>query len=259
MVENGIAVSGMNVYMATGPSGAANTTNATGYMWALEAAGCGSLNVTWKVPYSAGAGGKPGEVARGTGATPVLLDDQFVVITDNADPQVKLNVYHQQAQESEEKQLVCQVPLFQPGTSNNDNAVVAHFDGDTYGVMIQNNYGGPPVHLSSGGNFTVNGVWNDMSQMAGGMVRVDGRPGGKCDLRWTSELAIKAVSILSTKTSLIYSYVQDVERAPSGEYVWYLAAVDWATGETVFKVRTGAGGTFNDNWSEGTVGPDGMF
>lgn len=260
MVENGIAVSGMHVYMATGPSGAANTTDATGYMFAMEAAGSSGINILWKVPYNAGSGGKPGEIARGTGATPVLLNDKFVVITDNADPQVSLNVYHQKVQESEEEQLVCQVPLFEPGTSNNDNAALAHFDGETYGVMVQNNYNAPPVRLSNPGvKFEVNGVWSDMSGMAGGMSRVDVTPDGKCELRWTSDLAVKAVSILSTTTGLLYSYVQDTDRSPSGEYVWYLAAVDWLTGKTVFKVRTGTGGTYNDNWSEGTLGPDGMY
>ena len=260
MVENGIAVIGMHVFMATGPSGKANTSEATGYMWGLEASGSSELNVMWKVPYDSGAGGKPGEIARGTGATPVVLDDKFVVITDNADPQVSLLVYHQKTQESEEDQLVCSVPLFKPGKSNNDNAALAHFDGETFGVMIQNNYGAPPVRLSNPGvPFVLNGPWNDMSSMAGGMSRVDVTPDGKCSTRWESDLAVKAVSILSTKSGLLYSSVQDTERAAKGEYIWYLAAVDWLTGETVYKFRTGMGGTYNDNWSEGTLGPDGTF
>ncbi|KAF5530812.1 hypothetical protein FMEXI_13339 [Fusarium mexicanum] len=260
MVENGIAVSGMDVYMATGPSGEADTSTSTGYMWAMDATGSTGLNVKWKVPYDSGAGGKPGEIARGTGATPVLLDDKFVVITDNADPKVNLLVYHQKTQESAEEQLVCSVPLFEAGKSNNDNAALAHFDGENFGVMIQNNYGAPPVRLSSPGvPFVLNGPWNDMSGMAGGMVRVDVTPKGECSVRWNSDLAVKAVSILSTKSGLLYSSVQDTERAAKGEYVWYLAAVDWLTGKTTYQYRTGMGGTFNDNWSEGTLGPDGTF
>lgn len=261
MVENGIAVTGMDVYMSTGPSGSADKPNATGYMYSMTSDDRGGIQIRWRVPYDAGSGmgdGVTTVTARGSGSTPALLNDQYVAITDEADSQIHLNVYHQEAKSSNGEQLVCQVALFSPGKSNNDNAIIAHFDGTTYGMMIQNDYNSPVLYgVSATGD--VNGNWNNMSIMAGGMTRVDIDSRGKCSVRWESDLAVKAVSILSTKTALIYNYVQDTERSSTGEYVWYVAGVDWSTGQTIFKIRTGEGGTFNDNWGMGTVGPDGSF
>ncbi|ETS83946.1 hypothetical protein PFICI_05822 [Pestalotiopsis fici W106-1] len=259
MVENGIGVSGTSMYMATGLSGAANTSyNATGYMWAFAPEKGVGLKTVWKVPYNAGSGGKPGEITRGTGSTPVLMNDQFVVITDNEDPQINLLVYHQEEQESADAQLFCKVPLFQPGASSNENSVISHFDGDKYGLLVQNSYAAPPFELPGPG-FILNGTWNDMSQMPGGFVRVDVNPKGGCEVRWTANLASKTVTLLSTKTGLLYSYIQDKAVTPTGQYDWYAVATDWATGEIAWKVRLGSGGIFNDNWLPASIGPDGQF
>lgn len=260
-VENGIAVSGMDMYMVTGPAGAADKSNATGYMYSMTSDGNEEIRIRWKVPYDAGSGkgvGGTTVTARGSGSTPALMDDKYVAITDRADTQIHVNVYHQGAKDCGEEQLVCQMRLFAPGKSQNDNAIIVHYDGTTYGMLIQNDLDAPPLYMG-GATSDINGEWNDMSVMPGGMVRVDVDAQGNCSTRWTSDLAVKAVSILSTKTGLLYNYVEDTERSPHGEYIWYVAGVDWDTGETVFKVRTGTGGTYNDNWSQGTVGPDGTF
>ena len=153
------------------------------------------------------------------------------------------------------------MPLFTSGESNNDNAVLTHFDGVTNGLVVQIDYNIPPVYIQKPEeSFDVNGEWNDMSKMAGGRTRIDVHPNGTCSMRWTNpDLAIKGVSIMSTKMGLIYVYVQDTERAAGGEFIWYVAAVDWNTGKTVFKVRTGTGGTFNDNYLQASIGPDGTF
>ncbi|KAF2760922.1 hypothetical protein EJ05DRAFT_483351 [Pseudovirgaria hyperparasitica] len=257
-VENGIAVSGLDVYMVSGPTAMANASNATGYMYSVTS-GREGAKIKWRAPYTAGLDAD-GDV-RGSGSSPVLLQDNYVAITDRSSPQVKLNIFHQKTQNSTDKQVLCKVPLFTPGKSNNDNAVLGHFDGKTHGVIIQNNYGIPPVYQPEPDvPVDVNGKWNDMSGMAGGMTRIDINPNGTCSMRWTNtELAIKGVSIMSTRSGLIYGYVQDTERSPRGEYVWYVAAVDWDTGRTVYKVRTGAGGTYNDNYLQASVGPDGTF
>ncbi|KAJ4251478.1 hypothetical protein NW762_011463 [Fusarium torreyae] len=260
MVENGIAVSGMDIYMVTGPSGSADHANATGYMYSMKSDECDSIKIHWRVPYAAGSGIKLGATARGSDTTPVLLTDKYVVIADNDSPRAHLNVYHQKAQKSKKEQLACQMPLFTSGKSNVMNSALAHFDGETHGVLVQNKYGGPDVYVAQPGKaFDVNGNWNDMSTMDGGLARIDVDADGKCSMRWTSDLAVKAVSILSTKTGLVYSYVQDTERSPKGEYVWYVAGIDWDTGKTIFKVQTGTGGIFNDNFSQGSIGPDGTF
>ena len=64
---------------------------------------------------------------------------------------------------------------------------------------------------------------------------------------------------LSTKTGLIYGYSQDGELAGNGEYVWYATAIDFETGKTIWKVRTGAGGNFNNNFRTTFLAPDGAL
>ncbi|KAH8888151.1 hypothetical protein GQ53DRAFT_795976 [Thozetella sp. PMI_491] len=260
MVENGIAISNTTIFMVTGPSGPADTANATGYMWSLTAGTDGEIEVLWQEPYSAGSAFKPGGFARGSGATPALMNDQFVAITDNADTQIHLLVYHQSAQAGSMQQLACSVPLFEPGASANDLAVTVHFDGEKYGVIVLNDYDGPHIMLEYGAEFDVNGGWNDMSKMAPGIVRVDVSPDGQtCQVAWDIEMAMKAVPVLSITTGLLYGYLQDTVLSAEGEYIWYLVAIDWVSGAVVWQQRMGAGGTYNDNWAGGTVGPDGTF
>ncbi|KAF4772771.1 Fumitremorgin C monooxygenase-like protein [Colletotrichum scovillei] len=265
MVENGLAVAGTNVYMNTSPTGKNNKPNAPGYMYSLTVEGGeeGGIETRWRVPYDAGVKTEldPGAVtSRGSGTTPALLADKYVAIVDNDSPRLHLNVYHQKPQANGNKQLVCQVPLFTPEKVSVLNSVLGHYDSkrEKYGIMIQNAYGAPPLYTGQNGQ-KLNGKVNDMSNMEGGVTRVDVDKYGNCSVRWTNDLRIKAVSVLSTKNGLVYSYIQDGERAAKGEYVWYMAGIDWLTGETVFQVRTGTGGAFNDNWTGGALGPDGTF
>jgi cation diffusion facilitator CzcD-associated flavoprotein CzcO len=41
-------------------------------------------------------------------------------------------------------------------------------------------------------------------------------------------------------------YTQDNNLAADGQYDWYVATIDLRTGEEKWRVRTGAGGRFND-------------
>ncbi|KAK2608913.1 hypothetical protein QQS21_002489 [Conoideocrella luteorostrata] len=268
MVENGIAIAGTNMYMNTSPTGKNNKPDAPGYMYSLTAkrGGKGSCGIEtrWRVPYDAGAKTEidPNMVtSRGSGSTPALLADKYVAMTDNDSPRVHLNVYHQEPQANGSKQqLVCQVPLFAANTGSVLNSVLGHYDSkrNKHAIMILNSYGGPPLYSGENGQ-DINGKLNDMSGMAGGVARVDVDQHGNCSVRWSDELHSKAVSVLSTKSGLVYQYTQDIQRAAKGEYVWYLAGRDWVTGEIIFQVRTGAGGAFNDNWTGGALGPDGTF
>jgi outer membrane protein assembly factor BamB len=70
---------------------------------------------------------------------------------------------------------------------------------------------------------------------------------------------IKSVPFLSTATGLIYAYTQDPTLAAQGEYVWYFIALDSETGNVAWQIRTGAGGTYNDSYEPGSLGPDGTF
>ncbi|KAF4964449.1 hypothetical protein FSARC_7635 [Fusarium sarcochroum] len=265
MVENGIAIAGTNVYMNTSPAGKNNKPNAPGYMYSLTVKGGakGGIETRWRVSYDAGVKTKvdPNAVtSRGSGTTPALLADKYVVMVDNDSPRLHVKVYHQKPQTNGKKQLVCQVTLFKPNKGSVLNSVLGHYDSKRkeYGIMIQNAYGAPPLYTGERGQ-KLDGKVNDMTIMEGGISRVDVDKHGNCSVRWSNDLRVKAVSVLSTRNGLVYSYIQDTQRAANGEYVWYVAGVDWLTGKTVFQVRTGTGGAFNDNWTGGALGPDGTF
>ncbi|RHZ64469.1 uncharacterized protein CDV56_109263 [Aspergillus thermomutatus] len=258
MVENGIAVSGTTVYVITGPSGTSSHANATGNLYALAPGPGDSIKELWSVPYEAGDLQKPGSFSRGSGATPALLRDQYVAITDNANSRVNLVIYHQEPQ-TDSEQVVCSVPLFGAGASNVDIAPLAHGDGDRYGVLLCNDYNAPPLYYSDSAG--LNGDFNNLTQMAPGVVRVDVAADGRsCEIAWEQkDLRIQSVPLISTKNGLLYGYTQDVDLSLKGFWEWYAVALDWRTGKEVWRVRTGAGGTYNDDYQPGAIGPDGSF
>ncbi|MCJ1327032.1 hypothetical protein MMC10_003698 [Thelotrema lepadinum] len=261
MVENGIAVNGTNMYVVTGPSGAAyNQTNATGYMYAFTT-GSGSADLTtlWSAPYSAGSRLKTNGYARGSGSTPGLLGDQYVTITDNSDEQISLIVYNlapAATASGSASQVYCTVPLFQPNASANEIGPTIHWDGTTYGIAIENAWAFPPAYKP--GVDSIDGDFNNMTVMAPGISRIDVNSTG-CTMRWEADLRVKSVPVLSTATGLYYGYTQDVDLAVEGEYAWYFVALDWDSGDEVWRIKAGAGGTYNDVFYVATLGPDGSL
>ncbi|KAJ5159325.1 uncharacterized protein N7500_008976 [Penicillium coprophilum] len=256
MVENGIAVTGTTVYVITGPSGTNDHENATGTLYSLTSGPGTSIKTLWSIPYEAGDVKKPGSFARGSGATPALLGDQYVAITDNANGRVNLVVYHQTAQHGS-SQTVCSVPLFESGLSNVDIAPLTHGDGDSYGVMLCNDFNAPTLYYVDSG---LNGKFNNLTAMAPGVVRVDvAADGSSCKVAWENDLRVQSVPILSTRNGLVYGYTQSVAASLKGLYEWYAVAFDWHTGKEAWRVRAGAGGTYNDDYQPGALGPDGSF
>ncbi|GES64770.1 hypothetical protein ATEIFO6365_0009025900 [Aspergillus terreus] len=237
MVENGTAINGTTVFAVTGPSGDASGANAQGYFYVFGPGEGNSITTLWSIPCDAGDVQKLGSYARGSGATPALLGDQYVAITDNAMGQVNLVIYHQEKQ-TDGPQTVCKVPIFQPGKSNIDIAPLAHHQGGTYGVFLCNDYNAPPLYYVDSG---LNGDFNNLTQMEPGIIKIN------------------SVPVLSTKSGLVYGYTQAVELTKYGQYTWYVVAVDWETGKEVWRLRTGTGGTFNDDYQPGAIGPDGSF
>ncbi|KAL5355473.1 hypothetical protein BJX96DRAFT_184092 [Aspergillus floccosus] len=257
MIENGIAVKGTAVFAVTGPSGEASGADAQGYFYVFGPGEGNSITTLWSIPYDAGDVQKPGSYARGSGATPALLGDQYVAITDNAMGQVNLVIYHQEKQ-TDRPQTVCKVPVFQPGKSNIDIAPLAHHQGDTYGVFLCNDYNAPPLYYVDSG---LNGDFNNLTQMEPGIIKINvAADGSGCEVAWeVPDLRIQSVPVLSTKSGLVYGYTQAVKPTKYGQYTWYVVAVDWETGKEVWRLRTGAGGTFNDDYQPGAIGPDGSF
>jgi hypothetical protein len=258
-VENGIAVSNTTVYVVTGPPGG-DTQNSTSYMYAFQAEDDG-VKALWSAPYNAGSKIQPGGFARGSGTTPTLLGDAYVAITDHADTQISLLIYHQVAQDSEDTQLLCKVPLFAPGASACDIGSISHASENGYSVMLLNDYNAPPIYPSANApTADINGAFSNMTQMTAGGVRVDiPLTGSDCIIAWDKDIRMNSVPTLSTKTGLLYGYEQNLEDASDGEWVWYVTARDWQTGELVWKVQTGAGGTFNDDFEGNAIGMDGRL
>src|SRR5690606_8224350 len=81
--------------------------------------------------------------------------------------------------------------------------------------------------------------------------------GGKgCETVWTSrERSLSTVPKASVPAGLLYLYTKE----PRKDFIdaWYLTAVDVHTGRTVYKVLTGTGKWFDNNWAPVTLGPNG--
>ncbi|KAF9871533.1 hypothetical protein CkaCkLH20_10944 [Colletotrichum karsti] len=261
-IENSIAISGRTVYLNTGPQASDTNRSTIGHMFAFRAdANDGQIRALWNATYDAGSSAKPGGFSQGSGSTPSLVGDKYVAITDNADAQVNLLIYRQVPSDAETLPegglpLVCEVPLFQPNGSANENAMVGYFDGKTYSVIMNNNYGAPEMQ-DLGASNDKNGEFNDFAPLAPGITRVDITLDEICEARWTLDVRSTSVLSLSTANGLVYSYTQDEELASQGLYAWYFTAIDFRTGEIVWRIYAGAGGSFNNNVAPTQLSPNG--
>lgn len=97
-IENGIAVSNNTAYVVTGPTTIGTEgVRQVGYMLALaslpasgDTGSNGGVRTLWNATYDAGSTTKLGAITRGSGSTPALLGEDYVVITDNADGRINL-------------------------------------------------------------------------------------------------------------------------------------------------------------------------
>ncbi|CAK1358588.1 unnamed protein product [Cercospora beticola] len=265
-VENGIAMSGSIVYVNTGPAGANDRPNAIGHLYAL-APSVDGIRVLYNETYDAGSGIKPGGISRGSGSSPSLLGTDYVAITDNADMQIRLNIFKQarndastdyESVSNKNSNLVCNVPIFRPNASATENTLITHFDGKIYSAVITASFNAPPVINFFNSSTTLNSSDHRVTTAAPGLVRVDFDPrNNSCRVRWEVDLPGTGIGTLSTASGLLYQYHQDVELAKEGEYVWDLSAIDYESGEIVWSVKTGTGPLLNNNYQSPTLGPDG--
>ena len=124
-------------------------------------------------------------------------------------------------------------------------------------MVALNDFGAPPFEAQPADD---NGAFNDMNQMAPGVEKLDvAAGGGTCPVQWSTNVRIKSVPVLSTATGLLYGYTQDPQLAAAGTYVWYFTALDYRTGKVVWQVRSGAGGSYNDDYKAATIGSDGTL
>ena len=201
------------------------------YRFATDASG--APVVTWRAPYPNDGSSKPGQTEVGSGTTPTITG-KYVAITDNADP-IDIVVYRRAS-----GARVCTQPLFSQGASDTDQSLAAAGNS----LVAENNYGySSPLATENGGSTT------------GGLERVDIGTKG-CRTVWHSdERAPSVVPKVSLGAGLVYTYTKDPRS--DGEDAWYLTALDFRDGHTIYKRLAGEGLGFNNNYAPVTLGPDG--
>ena len=139
--------------------------------------------------------------------------------------------------------LVCKQPVFEPGHSASENTVIG-FDRS---VIVENNYGYDMFPTMTFGRTS-----------EPGNTRIDLDPDGTgCHVVWESqEISQTTVPKLSLGNGLLYFYTKDAHAARWVD-AYYLTAIDFRTGETVYKLLTGTGVGYDNNWAPITLGPDG--
>jgi hypothetical protein len=200
----------------------------------------GKPAVTWRRQYPNIGVTKPGQTEQGSGTTPTLIGRSYVAITDNADP-MDILVYKRQPHVDGQR-LVCRQPVFAKGASDTDQSLIA----SQRGIIAENNYGytGPASTMNGG-------------VTSPGLERVDlDRDGNGCHSVWRSnERAPSVVPKLSLAAGLVYTYTKPKRNDTTD--AWYLTALDYDTGKTVYRRLAGSGFGFNNNYAPVTLAHDG--
>ena len=181
---------------------------------------------------------KPGQSSAGSGTTPTLMGDGLVAITDNADPMNVLVFRRGDGARGCRRQ-----PVFAKGASATDQSLI----GAGRSLVVENNYGYSGPAATEGGRTT-----------SPGLERVDLDPRGGCHTAWRSaERAPSVVPKLSARNGIVYTYTKDPQPSNPSADAWYLTALDFAAGRTLYKRLGGEGLGFNNNYAPVTLGPDG--
>ena len=212
-----------------------NITDAALYRFAAEPDG--TPRVVWRDVYENIGEQKPGQAQKGSGTTPTVMDGALVAITDNADP-MNVVVYRKHT-----GQVICKQPVFEKGASATDNSLIAA----ERSLVVENNYG-----------YTGPTSTEDERTTSPGVERVEiNARGTGCRKVWRSEeTSPTVVPKLSLGNGLVYVYTNPPNQ-PNGGDGWYLTAIDFRNGRTVFRKLAGEGLGFNNNYAPVTIGPDG--
>jgi hypothetical protein len=228
-------------------------------LYRFDAHAKGAPAVSWRIVYPNSGIHKPGQSDAGSGTTPTLMGRGWVAITDNADP-MDVVVYRRarklaKPRKKAKKRLVCSDAVFGKGAGSTDNSLI----GTNRSLVVENNYG----YVISAGDLSG-------AESVPGLTRVDvvkkkrGKHAKKrkrkarfrCRTVWTSgERAPSVVPKLSLANGLVYTYT----KPPRSDDLdaWYLTALDFRTGRTLYRRLAGTGFGFNNNYAPVTLGPDG--
>ena len=228
-IENSFAVDKDGVYIVSDVA-----------MYRLWAGTDEAPAVVWSAAYQNVGIKKPGQFNAGSGTTPTLMTGGYVAITDNADP-MNVVVYRRDVGlVPGESRVVCEVPVFGVGAGDTENSLIAAGSS----LVVENNYGYVITDTMNGAVTTP------------GLARVDVNPDGSgCTLVWTSaERAPSVVPKVSTKTGLVYTYTKDPDPVNPTSDAWFWTAIDFRTGQTVWKRLAGTGLNFNNHYAGIVIG-----
>jgi hypothetical protein len=203
-------------------------------LYRFTAGSGGTPAITWRRTYPNDGTAKPGQTEVGSGTTPTITSTGLVAITDNANP-IDVVVYRRS-----NGAPVCSAPVFSKNASDTDQSLI----GAGNSFVAENNYGYSNPSATEQGGTTV-----------GGLERVDVTASGACKKVWHSnEIAPSVVPKLSLANGIVYTYTK-----PGGDKrdPWYLTALDFSSGRTLFKFKAGQGLGFNNHYAPVTIGPDG--
>ena len=213
-----------------------------GALYRFDVTRRGAPRASWRVRYRNTGVVKPGQFDPGSGTTPTLMGSRYVSIADNADP-MNVVVYRRARRLSRGRRLVCEHPVFRRGAGATDNSLI----GAGRSMIVENNYGyAPPPEATEMGRTT-----------APGIERVDiDRDGRGCHTVWRSpEISPSTVPKLSLANGLVYAYT----KPPGTPDAWYLTALDFHTGRTVWRRLTGTGLFFNVHYAGLAISPRGVL
>lgn len=209
----------------------------------FDATRAGKPKVSWRVPYKNIGVKKPGQFDAGSGTTPTLMGKKYLSMADNAARMNVLVIRRGRHLRRGQRRLVCQQPVFRKGAGDTENSIIA----TDRSMIVENNYGYfPPPDATSNGNTTTPGV-----------ARVDIKRNGRgCKTVWTSrEISPSSVPKMSLASGLIYVYTK-----PKGlPDAWYLTAIDYRNGKTVWHRLIGTGTLFNVHYAGLTISPRGVL
>ena len=151
-------------------------------------------------------------------------------------------VVYRRAPSTDSSRTVCVQPVFEKGASATDNSLIAA----GRAIVVENNYGyAGPTSTQDGKTTTP------------GLERVDlDADGSGCRSVWRSagDRADRRAEALAAN-GIVYTYTKDPQ--PDNQDAWYLTALDFRTGKTLFKRLGGEGLGYNNNYAPITLGPDG--
>jgi hypothetical protein len=193
------------------------------------------LNILWREEYDRGTQKKTGQFTQGSGTTPTLISDEYVTITDNAEPRMNVLVYKRKSNMAGER-LLCKIPVFTENASATENSLIAFHNS----IIVENNFGYTKA-ADFVGKFT-----------EPGMTMIDFHADGNYEVVWDADLVIPSiVSKVAMGNNTVYTYTKETDG-------WYLTGLDLNSGSKKFQTKAGGDEVrYNNHYSGLAIGPNG--